>query len=89
MELLPKRVRPILEPPYKMEPFSSLILTCTDIDILTLPLESKFVYATTAHGKRFFARIPRFRKSLLFYQKTAAESKDTLKENPIIAELIK
>lgn len=89
MELFPTIVRPAAEPPYRMEPFSSLILTCADIDVLTLPLDARFVYATVAHGKCFFARLPRLRKSLIAYQAVAREGREAIKDNPLLAELVK
>ncbi len=89
MEFSPNLVKPKSEPPYKMEPFSSLILTCIDIDILTLPIDVKFVYATTAHGKIFFSRLAKLKKSMLEYKKIASERKDLPVENPILAELMK
>ena len=87
----PDLTQPKLEAPYKMEPFSSLILTCTDIDILTLPVGVRYVYATTAHGKRFFTRIARLKKTLLALRELAADVKEhsVIDENPIVAQLVK
>ena len=91
MPFFPTLTQPKLESPYKMEPFSSLILTCTDIDILTLPVGVRYVYATTAHGRRFFTRIARLKKTLLAFKQLAADIKENsvVDENPIVAELIK
>ena len=90
MPLFPDLVQPKLEVPYKMEPFSSLILTCTDIDILTLPIGVRYAYATTAHGRRFFSHIRRLKKTLLAFKQLAAERKENTitEENPIVAEII-
>ena len=91
MPFFPNLVQPKLDAPYKMEPFSSLILTCTDIDILTLPVGVRYVYATTAHGKRFFTRISRLKKTLLAFRQLAADLREhpVAEENPIVAELVK
>ena len=90
MEFFPDLVQPCLEAPYKMEPFSSLILTCTDINVLTLPVGVKYVYATTAHGRRFFTKIARLKKTMVAFKKIADDLKDSTlaEENPIVAEIL-
>ncbi len=80
MELFPNLVQPHLDAPYKMEPFSSLILTCTDINVLSLPVGVRYVYATTAHGKRFFSKIARLRKTMEIFKHIATEFKDKSSE---------
>ena len=90
MELFPDLVQPKLESPYKMEPFSSLILTCTDIDVLSLPVGVRYAYATTAHGRRFFCRIARLEKTMATFKAIAADFKRTAvtAENPVISEML-